>query len=283
MHDRKNLLERFISAYPAQPATAYWRSIEIGCLVRHGLPEGLGLDLGCGDGILTDVLLSFAGRRKLVGVDIDPLEVEAARRFSFYERVHACPAQAIPEQASSFDFAISNSVLEHIPDLEGVIAELARVLKPQGPFLFTVPGPGFHRNLAGALLPGIPCQRYLENLDRRLAHYHYLPPEDWKRLCAKHGLIVESCVGYLDKAQTRRWETLSRLTGGLFYTLFGRRQRPIDIQRRLGARSLQNRFRLPQFLARILSRLISLGLKAPEQTWLPPEEASCLLVIGKRA
>ena len=68
----QELLASFVGAYPAQPATAFWRAIEIGVLARRGLPEGLGLDLGCGDGILTDILLRQTGPRTLVGVDVDP-------------------------------------------------------------------------------------------------------------------------------------------------------------------------------------------------------------------
>jgi SAM-dependent methyltransferase len=279
----KELLEAFIAAYPAQPATAYWRSIEIGALARLGLPKGLGLDLGCGDGILTEILLKFIGMRDLVGIDIDPLETKAAQKFSFYQRVHTCAAQAIPEANASFDMVLSNSVLEHIPDLEGVIAEVSRLLRPQGQFFFTVPGPGFHNNLAGAILPLVTRENYLSRLDRRLAHHHYLSADDWRLLCARYELVVDSCFGYLGKAQTQRWETLSRMTGGLFYSLFGEQQRPIEIQRQLGARSFQNRLRLPRSLAKTIASLVRIGVTTSPETWLPPDEASCLLVTGHRA
>ena len=279
----KELLEAFIAAYPAQPATAYWRSIEIGALARLGLPKGLGLDLGCGDGILTEILLKFIGMRDLVGIDIDPLETKAAQKFSFYQRVHTCAAQAIPEANASFDMVLSNSVLEHIPDLEGVIAEVSRLLRPQGQFFFTVPGPGFHNTLAGAILPLVTRENYLSRLDRRLAHHHYLSADDWRLLCARYELVVDSCFGYLGKAQTQRWETLSRMTGGLFYSLFGEQQRPIEIQRQLGARSFQNRLRLPRSLAKTIASLVRIGVTTSPETWLPPDEASCLLVTGHRA
>jgi SAM-dependent methyltransferase len=151
---KMDLFGTFAAAYPAQPATAFWRAIEIGALASRDIPGGLGLDLGCGDGLLTQILLERIGTRRLVGIDLDPLETEAAKRFPFYEEVHTCSADAMPLADDRFDFVISNSVLEHIPPLEGTIAEVGRVLKPGGRFFFTVPGPGFHANLAGALLPG---------------------------------------------------------------------------------------------------------------------------------
>ncbi|HEY1545843.1 MAG TPA: class I SAM-dependent methyltransferase [Xanthobacteraceae bacterium] len=281
----RDLLNAFVGAYPAQPATAFWRAIEIGVLARCGLPEGLGLDLGCGDGILTDILLRETGPRTLIGVDIDPLETEAAARFPFYRRVHACPGDCIPEPDASFDFVLSNSVLEHIPDLEATIAEVSRLLRTDGRFVFTVPGPGFHENLGGSVLPFVNRAAYLGVIDRRLAHRHYLSPEQWQAMCARNGLVLDACRGYLDGRETRRWETLSRMTGGLLYSLLGEVRRPIEIQRRLGARDLQNKTRLPVPMARALAGLLSVGVPvdANASLWIAPEEASCLLVEGHRA
>jgi SAM-dependent methyltransferase len=281
----RELLASFIGAYPAQPATAFWRAIEIDVLARRGLPEGLGLDLGCGDGILTDILLRQTAPRTLVGVDVDPLETQAAARFPFYRRVHTCPAEAIPEPDGSFDFVLSNSVLEHIPDLEATIAEVGRLLRRSGRFVFTVPGPGFHRNLAGSVLPHVGRTKYLEVLDRRLAHRHYLSPADWQALCERNGLVLDTCIGYLDERETRRWETLSRVTGGLLYSLFGEARRPIEIQRSLGARELQNTSRLPKAVAQALARCVSFGVAADGKAaaGMELELGSCFLLEGHRA
>ena len=282
---KMDLFGTFTAAYPAQPATAFWRAIEIGALASRDIAHGLGLDLGCGDGLLTRILLDRIGPRRLVGIDLDPLETEAARRFPFYEEVHTCSADAMPLADARFDFVLSNSVLEHIPPLEGTIAEVGRVLKPGGRFYFTVPGPGFHANLAGALAPWAGRDDYLARLDRRLAHFHYLSPEAWEALLSRHGLRLECCLGYLDRRETRRWETLSRVTGGLLYALFGGGARPIEIQRRLGARKVQNRHGLPPAMARPMARLMRAGVPVSlaEPRWTDPGEASCLLIEGHRA
>ena len=169
----RSLLRDTLSTYPAQPATAVWRAVEIGVLLDIGIPEGRGLDLGCGDGKLTALILQRAGARVLVGVDLDPLEARAAGRSGIYAAVHTAPAHRVPEADGSFDFVISNSVLEHLLALEPVLHEVARLLRPGGRFLFTVPGPGFHANLRGSLLPWVARARYLQDLDRRLAHLHY--------------------------------------------------------------------------------------------------------------
>ena len=280
----KDLLIDFVSAYPAQPATAYWRAIEIGALLHHGVPPGLGLDLGCGDGLLTDIILRHGGARHLVGIDPDPLEIDAARKFSFYDRLHTAPGSAIPEPDGIFDFVLSNSVLEHVPDLEATITEAARVLRPGGVMLFTVPAPGFHRNLKGRLRPGGSREAYLRMIDRRLHHLRYMSADDWAAMFACNGLALTDAKGYLDRRETRRWETLSRMTGGLLYALVGERKRPIEIQRALGARALQNRMALPRAFAPALARLIAINAPVDrhEGRWLDPNEASCLLIAGRK-
>jgi len=279
----QNLLKRFVQAYPAQPATAFWRAFEIQALASIGLPSGRGLDLGCGDGKLTSILLSLTGERSLVGVDLDPLETEAAARFPFYQAVHTAPGDAIPEPDASFDFVISNSVLEHIPNLEPVIAEVGRLLKPGGQFFFTVPAPDFKRNLAGSLIPFSSRQDYLERLDRRLAHFNYLSADDWRAMCGRHDLSVEGCAGYLGLAETRRWETLSRMTGGLLYALGGGSLRPIEIQRRLGLRQAQNSAGLPGPIASMVTAIVGAGFppESIDDPWRS-DSPSCLLVSGRR-
>lgn len=274
------LLTDFVARYPAQPATAYWRGIEIDVLARAGLPDGLGLDLGCGDGILTDILFSRMNRTpRLVGVDIDPLETEAAAKYDFYDRIHTGPAADIPEQDGTFDYVISNSVLEHIPELEPVIAEVRRVLKPGGQFFFTVPAPGFHSNLRGSIVPGASRERYLSDLDKRLAHFHYLSRADWAAMCERNHLVLDGADGYLGRAETRRWEDLSRMTGGLLHSLSFGRSRPIEIQRSLNLRAIQNSASLPKFVAGALARVIAAGVGEAD---VDREQPSCLLVTGHR-
>jgi SAM-dependent methyltransferase len=275
--DRKELLTEFVARYPAQPATAFLRGIEIDALATAFDSDGLGLDLGCGDGILTDILFKRIGKRpRLVGVDIDPLETEAAQSYPFYERIHTCTAQAIPEADGAFDYVVSNSVLEHIPDLEGVIAEVGRLLRPGGRFYFTVPGPEFRPNLRGSIVPGLSRDRYLADLDRRLAHVHYLSSDEWHALADRHGLAVDSAADYLDRRETRRWENLSRVTGGLLHALSFGQSRPIEIQRALKIRDLQNRMPMPRPIAKAIASMIAM----PEAQ--ARGDGSCLLVIGHR-
>jgi SAM-dependent methyltransferase len=269
----ETLLPRFLRAYPYQPATAFWRAFEISHLAGFPLPEGLGLDLGCGDGLLTGIVLELTGPRTVIGVDLDPEEVRMAQLLGIYERVHVAPASEIPEPDASIDWILSNSVLEHIDPLDPVLDEVARLLRPGGRFIFTVPAQPFHALLRGPLRPGASRARYLEHLDRRLAHRGYLSEQGWGALLARHGLRLEQATSYLTRPQTRRWETISRLTAGVLYSLWGRRSAPIDIQRRLGVRKAGRR--MPAPLARILGRALRVGIDSREAG-----PGSCLLIVA---
>lgn len=272
----ERLLPELIADNPFQPATSWWRAVELAAVLRHGLPAGSGLDLGCGDGKLMRILVQAAQKpTPLVGVDPDPLEASDAQASGVYQRVHVAPGDRVPEPGASFDFVFSNSVLEHIAELDPVIAEVARLLRPGGTFLFTVPGSGFHDCLAGPLLPGRDRARYLEHIDRRCAHVRYWNEAQWREALAAHGLEIVRAVPYLSAAQTRRWETLSRFTAGVLYTLASGRMQPIEIQRALSLR--RRGLRLPRWTAGILARAIAARVEDDGSRGF-----ACLLVEARR-
>ena len=245
-------------------------------MVASGLPGGRGLDLGCGDGLLTRIILQLVGKRDLVGIDPDPAELAHAQRTGIYSALHAAGGDRVPEPDASFDWVLSNSVLEHIDHLEPVLAEVGRLLRPSGEFKFTVPGPDFHACLRGPLLPGASRDAYLRQLDNRLAHRRYWDLMDWRSALTLNGMRVVSAVSYLDAVQVRRWESMARVTAGVLYTLGGRRQQPIEIQRRLGLRKPGRRMPMP--LARSLASLVGLGLNnAPAE---PATKFGCYLITA---
>jgi SAM-dependent methyltransferase len=256
----RELLVEFVAAYAFQPATALWRAIELATLIELSIVPGLGIDIGCGDGKLTEILARHISLGALVGVDPDPKETEAARSRNFYRAVHTTGADHIPEPDGRFDYAVSNSVLEHIPDLDSVLAEVARVLRPGGLFYLTVPHAGFHAQLSGPIAPWESRDRYLARLDRRLAHLRYPSEAEWRGLLDRHGFTTEIASFYLERRQLQRWETLSRFTAGVLDTMSGGRKHPIEMQRGLGLRQAQNAFSWPRPCADLLARLLDLRM-----------------------
>jgi SAM-dependent methyltransferase len=215
----------------------------------------------------------------LVGVDPDPAETELAQRSGLYAAVHTAPADQLDEPSESFDFAFANSVLEHIPDLPPVLAETARCLKPYGLFAATVPSVNLHALLRG---PGFWRRQsradYLDETDRRLAHFHYPTIDEWKRLFDAAGLELETVRGYLTGRQVARWEKWTNRTGGLLYRLRGKKARPIEIQRSLGLRRGLPRWL--RFASHPMAWLTAYGVIDDDSC--NPCDTGCLLLTARK-
>ena len=272
------LLREFLQLYPFQPATAVWRAPEVAALAQVAFPPGIGLDLGCGDGRLTRVLAEKVGGLQLVGLDSDPLETALAQREGLYDRVHTAHGDHIPEPDAAFDFVLSVSVMEHIPNLRDVLREVCRILRPGGRLIASVPGAGFHACLRGPLLPGFSRETYLRNVDRRVAHLRYWTTAEWREALTTAGMTLIEARPILSRADIRRWETLARLTAGVLHAVAGHRP-PIEIQRSLSMRKPGQR--LPRKLAALLGSILSCGLD--ETSPVDESESGCLLVIAQRA
>jgi len=107
------------------------------------------LDVGCGSGRHTAAAYRLPGAR-VVGVDVAADELEAAReRLQLHDRLaahgggrwHFCAADGrrLPFGDGRFDLVICAEVLEHVPADGRVLAEIARVLRPGGDLVVSVP------------------------------------------------------------------------------------------------------------------------------------------------
>ena len=94
------------------------------------------LDMGCRDGILTR---HFIEKNEVTGLDIDQLALEACREKLNIETKWADFSLQIPIPTSSFDVVVAGEVIEHLPYPEITIAEISRILKPEGLFIGSVP------------------------------------------------------------------------------------------------------------------------------------------------
>lgn len=277
---RRDLLIRFMADAPFQPATNFWRAIELPELGSTMPRSGRGLDVGCGDGVLTKILAELIDAKwNLVGVDPDPAETALAEKCGLYEKVHTSGADRVAEPDNSFDFAFANSVLEHIPELPPCLAETGRVLKPDGWFFATVPSPGLHPLMRG---PGFLSRQtrddYLAETDRRLLHFRYPTIDEWTKLLDVAGMELVQFRGYLAGRQVRRWETWTNWTGGLLYKLRGAKKRPIEIQRSLGLRRGLPKFL--RFLSTPLAWSVAYGVIDDDAS--NPYETGCLLLAARK-
>ncbi len=135
---RTDLFDRF---YPDEPDPAYRRRAGwmLGEL-EQALPQGgRVLDAGCGRGFYFPLYAALG--LTAVGIETDPVPVAAARATAARTgaEVVAAQAQALPFDNGSFDAVVLSEVLEHLPDAAPALAEAARVLRPGGLVLITVP------------------------------------------------------------------------------------------------------------------------------------------------
>jgi len=93
-------------------------------------PEGVALDVGCGEGRGGRLLIE-AGHR-VVGVDTSPTLVRAARDGAPPEPVAIASAAALPVRSASVPLVLASMSLLDIEPLDAAIAEIARVLQPRG-------------------------------------------------------------------------------------------------------------------------------------------------------
>jgi trans-aconitate methyltransferase len=105
------------------------------------------LDLGCGDGALTERLVA-AGCR-VIAVDSSPEQIGAARARGLDARRGR--AETLPFKAE-FDAVFSNAVLHWIPDAAAVLASVRRALKPGGRFVAEFGGAGCVQTVRLALI-----------------------------------------------------------------------------------------------------------------------------------
>jgi trans-aconitate methyltransferase len=104
------------------------------------------LDLGCGDGALTETLV--AAGCEVVAVDASAEQVAGAQARGLDAHVARAEALTFDRQ---FDAVFSNAVLHWIPDADGVIDSVFRALKPGGRFIAELGGAGCVRTIREAV------------------------------------------------------------------------------------------------------------------------------------
>jgi ubiquinone/menaquinone biosynthesis C-methylase UbiE len=100
------------------------------------------LDAACGLGYGIEIL-SRAGAAAVTGVDLDPEAIaEAKSRIGEHAKeLVAGDLRKLPFEDDSFDVVISFETIEHVEEPEKALAELRRVLRPDGVLVISSPNP----------------------------------------------------------------------------------------------------------------------------------------------
>jgi 2-polyprenyl-6-hydroxyphenyl methylase/3-demethylubiquinone-9 3-methyltransferase len=164
-----------------------------------------GLDLGCAGGFMAEAL---AARGALVtGLDPATAAVKAgrARSRTTGSRVDYLVGMGehLPFQGTAFDVVVCVDVLEHVRDLAAVIAEVRRVLRPGGLFLFDT----INRNPISALAVVTIAERVLRLLPPGTHQVEgFIRPAELRGLLRDQGFTVGPMVGLGPRGLDRRFD-----------------------------------------------------------------------------
>lgn len=93
------------------------------------------LDVGCGDGQISRLAVK-GGAINVIGIDPTWNQIKVAQERDGGAHFVQSGAGRLPFRDEAFDAVVACLVFEHIRDVDDAIAEVSRVLKPGGKFLF---------------------------------------------------------------------------------------------------------------------------------------------------
>jgi 2-polyprenyl-3-methyl-5-hydroxy-6-metoxy-1,4-benzoquinol methylase len=158
----------------------------LGRLFEQAAPRSV-LDVGCGEGVLTERWATALGDRRVVGIDLDDPKLQA--EWSGRQRPNltfmTMSAENLPFADGEFDLAAAIEVLEHVPDPEHTVAEMARVAARH--VLVSVPREPLWRGL------NVARGAYVRDLGNTPGHVNHWSRRSFVSLLGRHGRVVEVC------------------------------------------------------------------------------------------
>jgi 2-polyprenyl-3-methyl-5-hydroxy-6-metoxy-1,4-benzoquinol methylase len=143
------------------------------------------LDVGCGEGVLVHRWAARLGGGRVVGIDLEEESIQAGwlERQAPNLEYRVMEAENLPFADGEFELASAIEVLEHVPDPEHTVSEMARCAKRH--LLVSVPREPLWRmlNMArGAYWPA---------LGNTPGHLNHWTRRSFVELLSRHGTVVE--------------------------------------------------------------------------------------------
>lgn len=194
---KNGIQDHLFSYYPNSPYLVLWRFFELSALTELlssiKFVNKTGCDYGCGAGQIAAVCnLSLC-----CGLEIDYGLCRDAKFRNTYQFIINSDLQSIPCKTSGFDYGLCNCVLEHIPDGELALKEIALTLKPGALLFITLPSTLFCE--LGWL------QKKRPELDKSLQHFNYFDEDKLRSWANKAGLELISIQEYMPEELMQTW------------------------------------------------------------------------------
>ncbi|MBM3137032.1 MAG: class I SAM-dependent methyltransferase [Chloroflexi bacterium] len=197
-----DLLWKNISALPY--FRGFLRAVEGGYYHDIEIKEPV-LDLGCGDGHFCFVTFEESAF-KFIGIDPDFMSLVEAKQYPVYADLICARGDQLPFAKKYFSTTVSNSVLEHIDDVDSVIKEANRVMIHGGKLIICVPNDNFTQYLSLAkffnrINMSFLAEKYRKFFNQISRHYHPDDPEIWKmRIGEANFEIIRSWNYFIPKS-----------------------------------------------------------------------------------
>jgi 2-polyprenyl-3-methyl-5-hydroxy-6-metoxy-1,4-benzoquinol methylase len=145
------------------------------------------LDVGCGEGVLTHQWAQRPHVERIVGIDLDDPELHEAwkGRQAPNLEYRVMKAENLPFADGEFEAASAIEVLEHVPDPEHTVSEMARVARG-GHLLVSVPREPLWRGL------NVARGAYLKELGNTPGHVNHWSKRSFVQLLGRYGTVVEA-------------------------------------------------------------------------------------------
>lgn len=126
------------------------------------------LDAGCGTGSITVGLANEYPDVQVIGIDFDDGQIDIAlEKYKNFENLNfkTQDVQFLDFNSDSFEVVFVHTLLMHVPNLQAVLAEIYRVLKPGGSILIRE-GVGSLENLPGVVVgeTGLTLSQLLDSI-----------------------------------------------------------------------------------------------------------------------
>jgi len=154
-------------------------------LMGSAAPGSL-LDVGCGEGVLVHSWAQRMPQARVVGIDLEEESIQAGwrERQAANLEYRVMKAENLPFADGEFELACAIEVLEHVPDPEHTVAEMARCASRH--LLVSVPREPLWRMLNMAR------GAYLSELGNTPGHLNHWSKRSFVRLLERHGEVVQA-------------------------------------------------------------------------------------------
>lgn len=162
-------------------------------------PAGIGsiLDYGCGRGDWSGTLRARFPAARITGIDISATAIRKAREAMPDQEFRPFDGARAPYAAGAFDLLFSYHVLEHVLDIDAVVSDMSRLVRPGGwlCIIFPCANPGsLEANLASSVVEGVEAgvagepRFYFEDA----AHLRRMRSDDVIRMFNRNNAVLQN-------------------------------------------------------------------------------------------